>query len=241
MLIEEICEVELGDILVFLAGHQAGDHPTVLVGGWAVYAYNPYLKSTDIDLVLSSRRRSTLTSWLRERGYQQVRAQIEGWRGARKSFGSRLTMVVDIAGYSEAHKFEGREDRLDFSLVKGHSVSHQVAGSKVLIPTQSLLLLYKAKAAYDRNQRLMNGTSPDVERDEWKLMKDRSDILALIDRVPVTPDWEVGFLGEELARCDFLFDVLQQAPRDEVAVAKYSKLTQEEALEAVETFLSLVS
>ena len=43
---------------------------TVLIGGWAVYSYNPWYGSVDIDLVTNSRSRQNLMWYLRnERGF----------------------------------------------------------------------------------------------------------------------------------------------------------------------------
>jgi hypothetical protein len=44
----------------------------ILVGGWAVHAYNPYLGSYDIDLVTNSRTRRSLMHFLTsERGFEK--------------------------------------------------------------------------------------------------------------------------------------------------------------------------
>lgn len=58
--IRDISEQELAAILEYLEPKTEGDNPTVLVGGWAVYSYNNYEKSRDIDLVLNAKRRGRM-------------------------------------------------------------------------------------------------------------------------------------------------------------------------------------
>ncbi len=136
--IRDRSEEELARILAYLADRNDGDNPTVLVGGWAVYAYNPYEKSTDIDLVLNSKRRARLLHWLQSHhGYERIKKQRDGWQGTWKDFeGSdddprERRIFLDIAGYNEEQFFEGRPERLDFSLVKDHWVNRSVGGLPV--------------------------------------------------------------------------------------------------------------
>lgn len=221
--IEERSEAELAHILSYLADRSRGDRPPVLVGGWAVFSYNPYQKSQDIDLVLSSSHRSSLLYWLRtERGYETRDPMAHGWRGAVKripELDDRI--VVDVGGFDEEYPLEGRSERLDFQEAIEHSAQHEVAGSRIRVPTRSLLLLYKAKAAWDRSHRLDRETSSDPERDRQKLTKDRTDILALADP-SLTAPWDLGYLQEKLEELPVLVEVLQEVDRSEDAVQRYA-------------------
>ncbi len=250
MNIKNRSEDELNQILDYLSEKKDGDNPTVLVGGWAVYAYNPYEKSTDIDLVLNSKRRGRLLAWLiRERSYHRIKRQRHGWQGAWRDFAGPpedprpRRIYIDIAGYNEEHRFEGRDERLDFDLVKDHHVEGEVNGRRVKIPTRSLLLLFKAKACHDRTTRLEAGTSLDTTYNEDKLVKDRSDILAILDSGPSGPDWEVGFLGEQVSKLPFLIDVLTAIPNDESALARYrsGQLSPDAAAARVKELLGLIT
>ena len=61
---------ELKDLLLWF--HHRGPIPTI-IGGWAVYSYNSYLGSVDIDLVgpsMGGLFDATLEGFERERGYQ---------------------------------------------------------------------------------------------------------------------------------------------------------------------------
>ncbi len=250
MNIKERSETELNCILDYLGEKTDGDNPTVLVGGWAVYAYNPYEKSTDIDLVLNAKRRGRLLSWLiTEHAYERIKKERDGWQGTWKDFEGPLEdprprrIYVDVAGYNEDHRFEDRDERLNFELVREHHVEGKVNGKRVKIPTRSLLLLFKAKACYDRTIRLENGTSLDETYDEDKLVKDRSDVLAILDSGTSGPDWEIGFLGEQMAELPFLIDVLKAIPSDESALARYGegKLSRAAASEIIDSLLGLIT
>lgn len=250
MNIKDRSENELDRILDYLGEKKDGDNPTVLVGGWAVYAYNPYEKSTDIDLVLNSRRRGRLLDWLRsEHSYEPIKKHRDGWQGTWKDFEGpvddpRLRRIyVDVAGYNETHRFEGRSEQLNFKLVKEHHVEGTVNGRRVKIPTRSLLLLFKVKACYDRATRLDTGTSTDTTYDEDKLVKDRSDVLAILDSGTSRPDWEIGFLGEQNRQLPFLVDVLKAIPADQAALSRYGDgwLSNDDATARIHELLELIT
>lgn len=235
--IEEASQHELQAILAYLADRSEGDHPPVLVGGWAVFSYNPWVKSQDIDLVLSSSDRSSLQWWLRqERGFEPRRAHRQGWHGARKHLPDLGPIVVDIGTYSKTQTFEGRDEALDFDLALDQNVQRRVAGSLVRVPSRSLLTLYKAKAAWDRRWRLEHDVSPDPDRERGKLVKDRADILALTDPALDAP-WDLAFLSEQLQRLGFLADVLREAPESDAGIERYGKVSRGEAREAMERVL----
>lgn len=221
MSIEDATEEELRAILGYLAERTGGDRPPVLVGGWAVFAYNAYSKSKDIDLVLSSQHRASLLQWLRsERGYQVKRGAEPGWRGASKRLPGVGPIIVDVGGFEEEYAFDGRSERLDFDLALEHNAERRVAGGLVHVPTRGLLLLYKAKAAWDRANRLARGASPEPEWEPGKLVKDRADLLALLDP-RIKEAWDLGFLQAQLRRCPFLLGTLEAAALDRDARARY--------------------
>ena len=63
---------ELMEIFRWIRAHEKDESGpvTVLIGGWAVYSYNPWYGSVDIDLVTNSRSRQNLMWYLRnERGF----------------------------------------------------------------------------------------------------------------------------------------------------------------------------
>lgn len=171
-----------------------------------------------------------------ERGYDLKRQHEDGWRGAVKqvpSLGKEI--IVDIATFAEDYPFEGKEHTLNFDLALDHNVTKRVAGSRITVPSRSLLLLYKSKAAWDRAYRLHEGPPSAWERS--KLVKDRSDLLALTDDEHVEDGWDLGFLRDQLESHSFLLPVLEEAWGDEDARERYRGFTAGRAREQMERLL----
>ncbi|HRU11571.1 MAG TPA: hypothetical protein P5189_03330, partial [Methanomassiliicoccales archaeon] len=94
-------------------------------------------------------------------------------------------------------------------------------GAVLPVPERTTLLVLKAKAAWDRNYRLRNGTSPDSEWERGKLHKDRGDILALLDPTKGGKDVRIDRLAKLLEGWPFLWDCIIGALRDAAAVRSY--------------------
>lgn len=60
---------ELVEIFRWIEDHEKNDENpgSVLIGGWAVYAYNPWYGSMDIDIVTNSRTKRSLMKHLRDK------------------------------------------------------------------------------------------------------------------------------------------------------------------------------
>lgn len=241
--IERASHEELRHILGWLESRtpKSGDIPGVLVGGWAVYSYNPYLGSIDIDLVTSARVRKSLTNWLVEnRGFERHRTDEYGWDVVRKRTPEDQWVIADFGNRSEVYKFEGRGETLNFDILEGRVEYRRVENLKALVPERSLLVLFKLKAAYDRGTRLADARSPDPDWERGKRIKDLADVLALVDPDRGGNDFAVGFLGGQLERYPFLAEELRAAASERDAVARYGRLSPMEARRRVELLLSLL-
>lgn len=218
--IEEASLAELHHLLAWLARRE-GSRPPVLIGGWAVHALvgTGYLRSIDIDLVLNARDRDSLIHHLvNERGYARRRVATDGWKGAtRRVEALGQDIVIDTASYEHAQPFEGLADSLPFALLETNHLLDRTYGPPIRIPTRSLLLLFKSKAAFDRAARLARGPIADGGYTATKLVKDRSDLMALL-RHPT--DWDLAFLDQHLTRLPFLVDVWQAAVADPDAIQR---------------------
>jgi len=241
----EISRDELAGIFSWVRNH--GEDPqrpvTVLVGGWAVYCYNPWYGSIDIDIITNNRTRQHLMKYLRdERGFSPSRHPVV--RNTVEKHSPEGTILIDFGSRMDICRFEGRAEVCPFSLIDGQTVTGtvEIMGNlvQVNIPSRALLVLYKLKAAWDRTERLRTGTSPDPEWDEGKVRKDRADILALLDPAHGGSDIDVNYLGSKLAEYPFLFDVIGGISEDPDAVAMYTRLTHEQAREIVGQLISLI-
>ncbi len=198
------------------------DKPTtILVGGWAVYAYNPYFGSIDIDLITSSKTKDSLKDYLVSKmGYERERDEAIG---AKFVFKRAKAGRIDVDfGVREAdYRFAGRKEALNLKVLDGMTEVRRIGRADVPVPTKSFLLLMKLKAAWDRRWRIENGHSRDPEWEQGKLIKDYADILALVDRERGVAELDIGFLGAELERLGFLRETVGMAAESKDGAGKY--------------------
>ncbi len=213
---------------------------TVLVGGWAVYAYNPWLGSIDIDLVTNRNTKESLMRFLiKEREYRHHR--IPGIHTVYKPTDYGQSVIIDFGNRDEHYRFEGRDEELNFDSLNGQIIEKDIrSGIAACVPTRSLLLLFKLKASWDRAYRIENETSDDIDRERGKLIKDYADIIALIDPSQGGREIEINFLGEKLEDFYFLRDCLRRIPENRDAVEMYNGMSQEAVRDNIMRLLSLV-
>jgi hypothetical protein len=123
----------------------------ILAGGWAVYAYNPYQGSYDIDLVTNSDTRGSLMHMLTsERGFSKELDPFSGRKGVVLQTPRGRPIRIDFAYMSGEDPFEGRGDTLPMDLVVSNSSVVVVGGWRVPLPSRTMLMVMKAKAMWDR-------------------------------------------------------------------------------------------
>jgi hypothetical protein len=191
---------------------RGGNRPiTVLIGGWAVYSYNQWYGSVDIDIVTNSQTRQDLMWYLRnERGFVPQRENMAPTTVVKKAPEGKI--LIDFGSREDVYRFEGRIEECPFSLLDGHTETREIAaGFPVIVPEQTLLIIFKLKAVWDRSFRIQNGTSNDEEWERGKLLKDRADILALIDPGIRGTMIDIQYLGEMLHRYPFLVEMLRDS------------------------------
>ena len=214
---------------------------TVLVGGWAIYTYNRYYGSIDIDLVTNSSTKGSLETFLIDtRGYQRRHDPESQVPYVCKDFGQIGIVEIDFATRNSLNRFENRIEELPFSMLDDNTVLRSLNDTMVPVPTRSMLLLMKMKAAWDRQWRLDHGRSRDAFREQGKLEKDRSDILALIDPEKGGSELSIGFLGSQLQRLPFLDVVIELVSSSADAAEKYG-ITHVGARDMIDRFRDLVT
>ena len=215
------------------------DSPIVLIGGWAVDAYNPWYGSIDIDLIANSRMKNKLKFILKaERGYESHQI-YEKFNTVMKPTASG-DIIIDFIS-REGMSFEGREDLLDFDIPQEQTTIKEIRGGiSALVPTRGMLLLLKLKAAWDRSYRIKNDTAEDIEWERGKLVKDYADIIALIDPAHGGTEIEIDLLGENLSKFSFLKKCLENVPDNLDAIEKYGRMEQDDVRDTIELLLSLV-
>lgn len=186
------------ELLNFLRYFRHFGTPTV-IGGWAVYFYNPYYGSVDIDVVGPSFKGSfyeVIERYERSHRYTiitndplgiEVVASKPIYKG-RKKIGD---MEIDASSYEQSSASSFHEDEtkhLPYSLCGREDNRKEAVIAKdsiCFVPTRGLLTLYKVKARRDRTFDIKTkGPTMNPSRFEWlraKVVKDGSDIIALLD------------------------------------------------------------
>ena len=177
--------------LSFLEAQEIARHvpEAVLIGGWAVWCYNPRLKSRDIDVLVSPRDLWRLEAHLRGRGFSETSGAHLHKRGFRKL---HEDTSIDVDIYDTVLGPYRVEELLPHSVMK----SLGEAPVRALEPTE--LLALKAVAAKER-------------RGSEKGSKDLADLLALLSAEGRTIAWDR--IEERVPRKD-LKDILRTALSD---------------------------
>lgn len=214
---------------------------TVLIGGWAVYSYNPWYGSIDIDLVTNSDIKNRLMWHLIEkRHYTSDHSPPPTTVYKEVAIGGNKQKIrLDFGSRVELNPFEGvKKNPLSFDTLDEHtSTWHMGDGFHIRRPDRSALLVYKLKAVWDRGYRVRWGR--DTGWDEYKLEKDYCDILALIDPSRYSDDLDYAFLAEELGTRDFLRDEIKNLCNKATPIKRYGNIGQPDIESICETLLML--
>jgi len=240
--IEDLSLKELVRIFRLLDSLEADkDKPrSVLIGGWAVFSYNAYHKSVDVDILTPNKVRDSLIKDLKSHHGYELRPLEEGEKPhLYKPFGNQK-VIVDFINPNIPYNFPGKSDALVHSFIYGRLRKAALGSITVPVPERTALLVTKLKAAWDRGVKLDTYRSRDRAFDEGKIVKDQSDILALIDRERGGVDIDLDFLSTMLDKHPFLRTVLVASGKSKSAAELYGK-PPDEAAGTVQTLLMLLS
>lgn len=149
--------------------------------------------------------------------------------------------MIDFMSRDVPGPFEGVESKMDYSCVDDHCELRLVGGDvRIYVPKRSLLLLFKMKAARDRDFRLVHNTSYEPEWERSKLTKDRADILALLDPKAGGEEVDVSFLGDMIEQYGFLARTLDEIKSDVGAMDLYGRMRGREVNELIDRVLLLI-
>jgi hypothetical protein len=238
----EISGSELRKIAALLSERQEvrEDPKTVLIGGWAVDAYNPYLGSQDIDLVTDNETRQWLIDRLaRNEGYTP---HIQYPSDTVKKVTLHGEIILDIIYREIPYPFEGDpEIPFTFNILNGNTVFRNIrGGARIPVPNRSILVLLKLKAAWDRSYRLIHQRSRDPYRERSKMIKDYADVLALIDPAHGGREIDLEILGAQISRFTFLKELILRIPNLGDVRERYQTMTQQDIRRLCEDFESIL-
>ncbi len=246
---------ELLDLLNWFSLH--GPIPT-LIGGWAVFIYNSYLGSVDIDLVgpsMEGHFSDIIERFERTHGYEEERRNM---LGLERVFRKPILKEGKLHGYIEldactfesnlAYFHENPEKKLPYSLCSDPKMVNKIVidgKCEVFVPKKPLLFLYKLKALRDRTFDLRTkGAVLSAEKRVWlqsKLTKDGSDLIALLDPEPQRfirqEKFEFSLLKGlvETYRLHFAFESVRKLPEMRESLERHSNVDQEKVKEWVNT------
>lgn len=153
----EICEKSFKEMERFVFhANQLGEMP-LLFGGWAVYHYNQYTGSRDVDFIVTDEHFDKLVDFLVANGYSQKEVRLF----KDDIFFDLYKRSEDIG--SEANKLEFSQLYKDSERVYLKRYGSTGEKVEVLIPKISNLIFFKIHA-------LVNRSVP----------KDRSDVISLL-------------------------------------------------------------
>lgn len=220
-----------------------------LIGGWAVFVYNSYFGSVDIDLVgpsMGGRFLDVIERYERTHGYEEVKLAGLGIEVAYRKpivkegrvFGyveiDVCTFEADIGGFHEdSSKKLPYALCVDPKFVRNATFNEKLA---VYVPRKSLLFLYKLKAFRDRAFDLKTrGAIMSAERREWmqtKFEKDGADLIALLNPKPeryvIKEEFDFNLLKQLVEKQNFHFalESIQELPTLKKSVERHVGIEQ---------------
>jgi len=218
----------------------------IVLGGWAVFTYNPYQGSFDIDCVGPREPFYTqLDLYMAMHGYELVKRDPIG---LTKFLLKRVyegdhhvgDVHIDACSFEDENRFlENTDKRLPYGLCARSTCINrrQINSTYVWVPAKELLFLYKLKALRDRSWRLLHEKLEASDRNyiEGKMEKDKSDLLALLDpeHGPLEPIRLRSFIEE--FNLGFVIDTIQHLSDEQKAIDNYRKTRKD-----IETWVSQI-
>jgi hypothetical protein len=228
----------------------------VIIGGWAVFFYNPYLGSVDIDVVgpsLNGTFDEIIEGYERSHGYEITKQDLLGTeivasKPIRSKAGKKIgDMEIDACSYEQPAVGQFHEDKsktLPYALCEKDGCKQEVSiakGCVCYVPTKPLLTLFKVKARRDRSYDIATkGSTMNSSKLEWlrsKVTKDGSDIIALLDptgRRATLQDKmnyeQMKALASESNLTNLVTDTLQNVLEDERALSLYGDQVNSRAI-----------
>ena len=127
-------------------GEDSAAPKTVLIGGWAVDAYNPYLGSVDIDLVTNSRTKKSLMHHLQSHEGYRYDSRFPLGKTVFKDTPSHGSIILDFSTRESAYPFEGQQHPFNLKILDGNIVMRSVRGRVMMpVPNRATLLTLKSR------------------------------------------------------------------------------------------------
>jgi hypothetical protein len=159
----------------------------ILIGGWGVYCYNPYMKSKDIDFLIREQDFWKLRNFLNSLGFRETGKVLEKIGFALLVGDDKIEIDVYDKKIGNVNVKEIFDKNL-FSL-------KEFDGLKVCVANLELLLALKVISGFERI-----GTG--------KGMKDISDILAILDKHSQKINFDIVYSYVDRTKVKKVFSVI---------------------------------
>lgn len=188
-----------------------GNYPTV-IGGWAVWLYNPLgYGSKDIDLLFPERRMKErlVNQYLAANGYvlKRVSAFEEQFVKEVVTSERKEEIYLDACSAEDTNRVHGTSMEIPWRLAIRHGELKDLEGLKFYVPKPEILIMLKAKAALDREHDRKR--TFDAYYLDSKIVKDYYDVLSLLK----VCDFDSRLLSESLGSTGFremIMDVVER-------------------------------
>ena len=216
------------------------------IGGWAVYFYNSYFGSIDIDIVGPSHRGrfiDLIERYERTHGYEftakdELGLEVTSKKPVYQNDSLIGFIEIDACSFEDPKPgsfHENPQKLLPYTLTAEKQYQKEIKLEEdaiCYIPTKPLLALYKIKAARDRAYDLKTkGTimeTSKAERLRGKITKDRVDILALLDPQPknyiIKEEFDIEVFHRLIEKLDlgFTLETLTELPKYNDSIQLYN-------------------
>ncbi|MEA2034748.1 MAG: hypothetical protein U9N40_04555 [Euryarchaeota archaeon] len=177
-----------------------------------------------------------------EHGYLESINELQMPSGIEKNT-DEGAIIIDFIPKGRDNPFEGDTNPFNFSIIDDHVIQKSIRNAcKIYVPTRTILLFLKLKAAWDRNYRIKHNTSQDPDWDKSKLIKDNADILSLLDPEFGGMDIDLDELGTLFERYPFLTQTLFKIKDNSESRERYKRLEKTEIFkifEVIENYFSV--
>ncbi|MDO8624836.1 MAG: hypothetical protein Q7R47_02040 [Candidatus Diapherotrites archaeon] len=195
---EQITNLSKGYLESFLKFCETKKIESIIVGGWAVWAYTKTDYSVDIDLVLKNKKElEKIGPFFEENGFKpDINGGVSFFKQVfEKGIGeySLKEIIFDITFNSDKNTLQANKKiDIPWKLVEKNTQKTTFEGIPIVIPTVELLLIFKTKALIDREhlRYKLQGFEKSLSRKrrEFKIEKDKKDIRNLLATQPVNQE-----------------------------------------------------
>lgn len=209
----------------------------IVLGGWAVYSYNPYQGSFDIDCVGPySPLYGQLIVYMDSNDFELERSDPLGLTEVYVKHVYEQNVYIgdvhiDACYFKDENLFkENHNKKLPYGLCAEPKYLErgQINDTFVWVPIKELLFLYKLKALRDRMWRISNESLPNEDREfiKGKIEKDKTDLLALLDprHSPLDPHKSLDIIKS--LDLKFVITTMKDLPNQQDAITKYARATR---------------